>query len=67
MLKGIPVLIVGTHEIKGKVENLKNDFAILKKVCHDTNATESNIEYEVSGIVKKKLLFNQYPKTIMRS
>jgi hypothetical protein len=26
----------------------------------------SGVQYEVAGIVKKKLMFDQYPKSIMR-
>lgn len=54
-------MILGTHELKGKVEKLKQPFCILEK-----QSDEENASYEVTGVVKQKLLFNQYPKIIMR-
>ena len=66
-MKGTPIMTLGTHEIKGKIEMLKNPFAILKKETGSEAMSTSEVTYAVSGMVKKKLLFNQYPKTIMRS
>ena len=55
-------MTVGSHELKGKVVDLKQKFAVLKK----TKETEEGTSYEVVGVVSKKLLFDEYPKCIMR-
>jgi len=72
-------LIIGNHELKGTSTKLKEPFAVLRKrklknveVTKTTQqgvpiiASPSGVEYEVAGIVKKKLKFDQYPKSIMR-
>jgi hypothetical protein len=54
-------MIVGSHELKGNVEKLKQPFAVMKKRKRDETA-----DYEVIGVITSKYLFNQYPKSIMR-
>jgi hypothetical protein len=56
-----PVMILGSHQLKGKVETLKEPFCILEKEYID-----EILHYKVVGVVTEKLLFNQYPKIIMR-
>mmetsp|Transcript_31996 Transcript_31996/g.47111 ORF Transcript_31996/g.47111 Transcript_31996/m.47111 type:complete len:107 (-) Transcript_31996:115-435(-) len=76
---GAPTLIIGNHELKGTSIALKNPFAVLRKrkanqlsSADDGSDADSKImkrsgvEYEVAGIVKKKLMFDKYPKSIMR-
>ncbi|KAL7492519.1 hypothetical protein ACHAWT_003931 [Skeletonema menzelii] len=77
---GAPTLIIGNHELKGTSITLKNPFAVLRKrkakqISDDEDAgsddnskimKRSGVEYEVAGIVKKKLMFDKYPKSIMR-
>jgi hypothetical protein len=55
-----PIMILGSHELKGSVVTLKQPFAVLKKRVGE------KVDYEVVGVVTKKLLFDQYPKSIMR-
>ena len=50
-------MIIGSHALQGKLEELKQPYCILQK---------EDGEYRVRGVVSKKILFNQYPKTIMR-
>ncbi|KAL7453263.1 hypothetical protein ACHAWC_005627 [Mediolabrus comicus] len=75
---GAPTLIIGNHELKGTSITLKEPFAVLRKkrkanqMSSDDSSNESKImkpsgvQCEVAGIVKKKLMFDQYPKSIMR-
>jgi len=96
-------MTLGSHELKGKVEDLKQPFVVMRKkrkrddadhssatgaspgkggsnggddrsndcTMMDMNTCEkssvsSAVTYEVAGIVKKKMLFDNYPKSIMR-
>jgi hypothetical protein len=60
--EGTPIIIVGSHELKGEVIRLKEPFCVMNK----KRKRDENVEYTVVGIVTKKLLFSNYPKTIMR-
>jgi hypothetical protein len=76
--QGAPTLIIGHHELKGTAITLKEPFAVLRKrkfQPDDENENErkllkrhgeAKVQYEVAGVVKKKLMFDQYPKSIMR-
>ena len=113
-------MIIGSHELRGKIETLKQPFVVLKKriygndandydsmdnekeplekkrktnpsdvkneLCNKPNSTkdkdntsfqlrkgDSNncvdnvkVSYEIAGIISKRLLFNSYPKSILR-
>lgn len=77
---GAPTLIIGNHALKGTSNNLKEPFAVLRKRKavritkggvpeEEANAklkVHSGVQLEVVGIVKKKLMFDAYPKSIMR-
>lgn len=54
-------MILGSHQLKGKVETLKEPFCIMEK-----EYVNEKLHYQVVGVVQEKLLFNQYPKIIMR-
>mmetsp|Transcript_24795 Transcript_24795/g.44855 ORF Transcript_24795/g.44855 Transcript_24795/m.44855 type:complete len:120 (+) Transcript_24795:60-419(+) len=60
--EGTPIIIVGSHELKGEVVTLKEPFCVMNK----KRKRDENVEYTVVGVVTKKLLFTNYPKTIMR-
>ncbi|GKY95939.1 hypothetical protein MPSEU_000554500 [Mayamaea pseudoterrestris] len=87
-----PVMILGSHELIGTVETLKQPFCVLRKEvvepltdnefamseetpanadATNTSASSSDssrsVSYVVQGVVTRKLLFNKYPKVIMRS
>lgn len=70
----VPIMIIGTHELRGTIIELQRPFLCLHKHVIEANgnngdsatATTSTTEYVVRGIVKYKFIFNQYPKTIMR-
>jgi chromosome transmission fidelity protein 8 len=57
-----PRMIIGGHELKGKVVKLDKPFAILKKRRNDKGGTF----YEIMGLITTKLLFDEYPRSIMR-
>lgn len=59
--QGKPIMVLGSHELKGEVVTLKESFCVMKKRKRD-----DTVDYKVVGIVTKKLLFNQYPKSIIR-
>ena len=92
--QGTPIMTLGSHELKGKVETLKQPFVVMKKKKKrkrdesgegggdagdsfskmDIDSTDEgalaksgeSVSYEVAGIVTKKMLFDNYPKSIMR-
>jgi len=77
LLQGSPTLIIGNHQLKGTTINLKEPFVVMKKrrkndrkTCNEGESkidAHSGVELQVAGIVKKKLMFDAYPKSIMRS
>ena len=81
-----PVMVLGSHELRGTVESLKQPFCIFEKERgvaagsapthssiseinadkENSNESHGNVQYKVVGIITKKLLFNKYPKVIMK-
>lgn len=77
-------MIIASHELKGKIQTLKQPFVVMKpqskrtnseshgsnkrtKVDADTMDIDNQHDgYEVAGIVTSKILFNGYPKSIMK-
>lgn len=59
-----PVMILGTHELQGKIESLKQPFCVLEK--EERTVDGGGTSYRVGGIVTQKLLFDKYPKVILR-
>ena len=57
--KGLPTIIVGSHEIKGSVVQLKKPFLVCRKADGKGCVAEA--------LVETKYLFDSYPKTIMRA
>jgi hypothetical protein len=75
----VPVLIIGSHELRGSIEPLAQPFCILEKQVLEKeddddddvdpkskNVSSSSSCYHVRGIIDRKLLFRQYPKTLIR-
>ncbi|GMI00553.1 hypothetical protein TrLO_g8319 [Triparma laevis f. longispina] len=62
---GVPTLLVGTHEIKGKIIKLKKPLLLVRKQKSEPNST-TPLPVLAEGIITEKYLFNGYPKTIMR-
>lgn len=63
--QGTPVITLGTHEIKGRIMSLKKPYMVIRKGIVSTDDSNS-MEYEIAGVVTKKVLFDDRPKTIMR-
>lgn len=77
---GTPIMTIGTHEIKGKVQDLKQPFVVmkaLKRALGDDKEVQidekrinlggdGHMGYMIAGVVKNKLLFDRYPKSIMK-
>ncbi len=99
---GTPIITVAAHEIKGKVQPLKQNFVVLKPIDassslkrkdgfngshsdskrHKVDGNDTDVDmtsesvlegssavhggYEVAGVVTSKVLFDRYPKSIMR-
>jgi Ctf8 len=63
-----PKLIIGSHELKGTIEHLKQPFCVFAKErgCLG-DGSDPDLQYRILGIVNKKLLFKNYPKSIIRS
>jgi hypothetical protein len=81
----IPIMILGTHQLTGKIETLKEPFCVMERRRRgsSSNGSATNMEFEddyqnenqersnqtsfhIVGVVRRKFLFNQYPKSIMR-
>jgi len=65
------MMTIGNHELRGKVEKLANPFLVMKKVVGGSSSNRSSqdsqdVSYEVAAIIKKKLLFTEYPNAIIR-
>jgi hypothetical protein len=66
-------MILGTHELVGSMETLKQPFCVLQKTTESKDKTDDlqssthGVSYHVQGVVTRKLLFNKYPKAILRS
>lgn len=61
-------MVVGTHELRGTIQDLAQPFVCLQPTTVGTGGEDatSSSGYIVTGIVNRKILFNQYPKTLMR-
>ena len=74
-MQGSPTLIIGHHQLKGTSISLKEPFVVMKKrrktdrnTCKESISKideHSGVELQVAGIVKKKLMFDSYPKSIV--
>lgn len=74
-----PVMVLGSHELKGTIEILKQPFCVFEKERgvitalstessddKENGESQGDLRYKVVGIITKKLLFNKYPKVIMK-
>jgi hypothetical protein len=76
-------LIIGTHELRGVIQDLAQPFCVLQKQKQEQTSQSNNnnptmekgnshdprdgtCRYEIAGVVRRKILFANYPKTLMR-
>ena len=88
--QGTPIMTLGAHELKGKIETLSKPFIIMRPMTRKRtigeedavgaedehwNAQQGNRSqkrfkgkvqgYEIAGVISKKVLFGNYPKSII--
>ena len=56
-------MILGTHELEGKIQTLKQPFCVLEK---ESSSSQGGTSYRVGGVITQKILFDRYPKVILR-
>ena len=77
---GTPLMTIGAHELKGKIEPLAQPFIVMQPLRRRNRSEETETEegskrrkvgegkmvgYEVAGVISKKVLFATYPKSII--
>ncbi|KAL1230632.1 Chromosome transmission fidelity protein [Trichinella spiralis] len=66
--QGDAFMIVGRHILRGKVEQLQRPIALVKQCSGDVStSTHQDVNFEISGIIYKKIRFNLRPKSIIFS
>ncbi|XP_004512765.1 uncharacterized protein [Cicer arietinum] len=58
-------LIIGYHELTGSKVPLKKPLLVLKKVKHMDGESCGQVELQVVGIIRHKILFKTRPKVII--
>lgn len=70
-----PSLIIGPHFLEGKIVSLATPLAIMEKkssssdqmdVDEEDNREEAEVEWQISAIVKKKVVFSKRPMPLLK-
>ncbi|KAL1231135.1 Chromosome transmission fidelity protein [Trichinella pseudospiralis] len=66
--QGNAFMIIGRHILRGKVEQLQRPVALVKRCSDDVcTSSQQDVNFEISGIIYKKIRFNLRPKSIIFS
>jgi chromosome transmission fidelity protein 8 len=77
--EGVPIMIIGHHILYGKVQDLDRPMVAARKTEKRTSSKisdedelmdleaelETNIEYTVQSVIRKKIIFKTRPKPII--
>jgi len=63
---GNPILIIGHHILHGKAQELEKPLIMINRgQTFEMDNEESDIKYDVTAVIKKKLVFKTRPKPIV--
>ena len=63
-MQGDPQLVIGRHQLDGKVVSLKRPLALVERVADDSSTPSGELHFEVIGYAKKKYVFKARPRPI---
>eukprot|EP00911_Craspedida_sp_UC1_P001403 UC1_evm6s1056 len=63
-----PELLIGHHQLKGKIVKLEKPYGVLQKntAPRGEDGSPGEVSYEVLAYIKRKLIFSARPKPLVR-